>query len=146
MQFRMGGSKRIALVAHDNLKDDLVGWCVKNVELLKDHQLCGTGTTARLVSEATGLMIERLISGPLGGDQQIGARIAEGNLDMLFFFSDPLETQPHDPDIKALLRIACVYDIPVANNRSTADFLINSSFMNQEYVHEMLDYSKLKRK
>ncbi len=135
----MGAQKRIALVAHDNLKDDLVRWCHKNESILKTHFLCGTGTTARLISEATGLPVERLISGPLGGDQQIGARIAEGNLDMLIFFSDPLEMQPHDPDIKALLRIACVYDVPVANNRATADFIVTSQFMNVEYSHEQMD-------
>jgi methylglyoxal synthase len=139
----MGAQKRIALVAHDNLKDDLVRWCHKNEAVLKTHFLCGTGTTARLISEATGLPVERLISGPLGGDQQIGARIAEGHLDMLIFFSDPLEMQPHDPDIKALLRIACVYDVPVANNRATADFLMTSRFMNAEYSHELLDFGKL---
>jgi len=139
----MGAQKRIALVAHDNLKDDLVRWCHKNEAVLKTHFLCGTGTTARLISEKTGLPVERLISGPLGGDQQIGARIAEGHLDMLIFFSDPLEMQPHDPDIKALLRIACVYDVPVANNRATADFLMTSRFMNAEYSHELLDFAKL---
>ena len=139
----MGGQKRIALVAHDNLKDDLVRQCEKNEAVLKTHFLYGTSTTARLISQATGLPVERLISGPLGGDQQVGARIAEGNIDMLIFFSDPLETQPHDPDIKALLRIACVYDIPVANNRATADFLMTSQFMNAPYTHEQLDYEKL---
>ena len=139
----MGAQKRIALVAHDNLKDDLVRWCHKNEAVLKTHFLCGTGTTARLISEKTGLPVERLISGPLGGDQQIGARIAEGHLDMLIFFSDPLEMQPHDPDIKALLRIACVYDVPVANNRATADFLLTSSFMNAQYSHELLNFGKL---
>jgi len=139
----MKAQKRIALVAHDNLKDDLVSWCQKHEEMLANHILCGTGTTARLISEGTQLVVERLISGPLGGDQQIGARIAEGQLDMLIFFSDPLEMQPHDPDIKALLRIACVYDIPVANNRATADFMVTSRFMNVEYSHQQMDIQRI---
>lgn len=139
----MAPQKRIALVAHDNLKDDLVRWCQRNEETLRRHFLCGTGTTARMIAEATGLPVERFLSGPLGGDQQIGARIAEGSIDMLIFFWDPLEAQPHDPDIKALLRIACVYDVPVANNRATADFLLTSSYMNSEYSHELDDYNGL---
>lgn len=142
-EITMGAQKRIALIAHDNLKDDLVRWCVKNEEVLRRHFLCGTGTTARLISEATGLPVEKFLSGPLGGDQQVGARIAEGHIDMMIFFWDPLEAQPHDPDIKALLRIACVYDVPVANNRATADFLMTSRYMNSEYSHELEDYHKL---
>ena len=142
-QITMGAQKRIALIAHDNLKDDLVRWCVKNEEVLRRHFLCGTGTTARLIGDATGLPVERFLSGPLGGDQQVGARIAEGGIDMMIFFWDPLEAQPHDPDIKALLRIACVYDVPVANNRATADFLMASRYMNSEYSHELDDYHAL---
>jgi len=142
----MGAQKRIALVAHDHLKDDLVKWCLKNETVLKRHFLCGTGTTARLIADATGLPVEALKSGPLGGDQQVGARIAEGDIDMLIFFSDPLEAQPHDPDIKALLRIAAVYDIPFANNRATADFIMHSRFMNEEYTHELLDYRQMTMK
>lgn len=142
-QITMGAQKRIALIAHDNLKDDLVRWCVKNEEVLRRHFLCGTGTTARLIGDATGLPVERFLSGPLGGDQQVGARIAEGGIDMMIFFWDPLEAQPHDPDIKALLRIACVYDVPVASNRATADFLMASRYMNSEYSHELDDYNAL---
>lgn len=136
----MESQKRIALIAHDHQKDDLVAWCVKNKEQLKKHFLCGTGTTSRLIAEATGLPVKSYKSGPLGGDQQVGARIAEGEIDMMIFFWDPLEAQPHDPDIKALLRIAVVYDIPVANNSATADFIMTSRYMNAEYEHFLQDY------
>ena len=139
----MDEHKRIALVAHDNRKEALVEWCDENKHTLKRHFLLGTGTTAKLIAEATGLPVKGFKSGPLGGDQQIGARIAQGEIDMLIFFWDPLEAQPHDPDVKALLRIAVVYDIPVANNRATADFLISSQYMNNEYEHEVLDYNKV---
>ncbi|MBN7773844.1 methylglyoxal synthase [Clostridium aminobutyricum] len=139
----MDRQKRIALVAHDNKKMDLVEWCKKHEDTLKQHFLMGTGTTSRLIAEATGLPVRAFKSGPLGGDQQIGARIAEGLIDMLIFFWDPLEAQPHDPDVKALLRIAAVYDIPIANNRATADFIMASKHMNQEYTHEVCDYNKL---
>ncbi|MEG0391846.1 MAG: methylglyoxal synthase [Anaerovoracaceae bacterium] len=142
-QITMGAQKRIALIAHDNLKEDLVKWCRANEAVLKRHFLCGTGTTSALISAATGLPVKALKSGPLGGDQQVGARIAEGEIDMMIFFSDPLEAQPHDPDIKALLRIACVYDIPVANNRATADFIMKSELMNKEYTHTIMDYKKI---
>lgn len=135
--------KRIALVAHDNKKAALVKWCDENKNILKRHFLLGTGTTSKLIAETTGLPVKGFKSGPLGGDQQIGARIAQGEIDMLIFFWDPLEAQPHDPDVKALLRIAAVYDIPVANNRATADFLISSQYMNDEYEHEVLDYNKI---
>ena len=146
MIVRMNGQKRIALIAHDHLKEDLVKWCNNNKDVLKGHFLCGTGTTARLISESTGLPVKPLKSGPLGGDQQVGSRITEGDIDMMIFFSDPLEAQPHDPDIKALLRIAIVYDIPVANNRATADFLISSKYMNEPYEHKLLDYKKMTEK
>ena len=106
----------------------------------------GTGTTARLISENTGLPVEALKSGPLGGDQEVGARIAEGKIDMVIFFSDPLEAQPHDPDIKALLRIANVYDVPFANNRSTADFMIHSDFFNREYTCISEDYTDMNQR
>ena len=139
----MERQKRIALIAHDHQKDDLVSWCVKNKEQLKKHFLCGTGTTSRLIAEATGLPVKSYKSGPLGGDQQVGARIAEGEIDMMIFFWDPLEAQPHDPDIKALLRIAVVYDIPVANNSATADFIMTSKYMDAEYEHFLLDYQGL---
>ncbi|MEG0292112.1 MAG: methylglyoxal synthase [Anaerovoracaceae bacterium] len=139
-QVTMPAQKTIALVAHDNQKKTLVNWCERNKEILKGHFLCGTGTSARLVAEATGLPVKSFKSGPLGGDQQLGAKIVDGEIDMLIFFSDPLEAQPHDPDIKALLRISTLYDIPIANNKATADFILTSKFMNNKYVHELLDY------
>ncbi len=120
--------KKIALIAHDNKKEELIRWCDRNQDILKKHFLCGTGTTARLITERTSLPVKGYNSGPLGGDQQIGAKIVEGQVDFLIFFSDPLTAQPHDPDVKALLRIAQVYDIPIANNMATADFMIHSSF------------------
>lgn len=125
--------KRIALVAHDNMKDDLLEWALEHRELLGRHELLGTGTTGRMVVERTGLPVERLRSGPLGGDQQIGGRIADGQVDVLVFFWDPLEPQPHDPDIKALLRIAAVWNIPVACNRASADFIITSPLIDEGY-------------
>lgn len=134
--------KNIALIAHDNMKAELVDWCRENKAVLERHFLVGTGTTAKIISEKTGLPVRGFNSGPLGGDQQIGARIVEGRIDMVIFFSDPLSAQPHDPDVKALLRIAQVYDIPIANNRSTADFLITSKFMNTEYTHYILNFKK----
>lgn len=140
--FTIGKQKRIALIAHDGKKQELIHWCAENKEILQKHFLCGTGTTAKLIAEYTGLPVKGYNSGPLGGDQQIGAKIVEGTVDLVVFFSDPLEAQPHDPDVKALLRIAQVYDIPMANNKSTADFIITSSFMNEEYVHEVLNFSK----
>lgn len=142
-KIKVGGQKRVALIAHDHLKDDLVHWCGRHQDVLKSHFLCGTGTTARLISEATGLPVKAFRSGPLGGDQQIGARIAEGEIDMVIFFMDPLEAQPHDPDIRALLRIATVYDVPIAMNRASAEFMLYSTLMNQEYEHELNDYAKM---
>ncbi len=111
----IGKQKNIALIAHDNKKADLIDWCEQNKEILKQHFLCGTGTTARMITDQTGLPVRGYNSGPLGGDQQIGAKIVEGRVDFVIFFSDPLTAQPHDPDVKALLRIAQVYDIPIAN-------------------------------
>lgn len=125
----MKRKKTIALIAHDNKKSDIVNWALKNKETLEKYELCGTGTTARLIAEATDLKVKRYLSGPLGGDQQIGAKIAEKKIDMVVFFWDPLSAQPHDPDVKALLRIAVVYDIPIATNRATADYVIHSSYM-----------------
>lgn len=121
--------KTIALIAHDNKKSDIVNWALKNKDTLSKYELCGTGTTAKLVAEATDLKVKRYLSGPLGGDQQIGAKVAEGKIDVVIFFWDPLETQPHDPDVKALLRIAVVYDIPIATNRATADYVIHSAWL-----------------
>lgn len=119
----------IALIAHDNKKAAIVNWALKNKEILAKYDLCGTGTTAKLISEATDLNVKRYLSGPLGGDQQIGAKVAEKKIDMVIFFWDPLESQPHDPDVKALLRIAVVYDIPIATNKATADYVIHSKLM-----------------
>ena len=125
--FTIGEKKNIALIAHDQKKKELIKWCDDNKEILKKHFLCGTGTTAKMISDATGLPVRGYNSGPLGGDQQIGAKIVEGQVDFIVFFSDPLTAQPHDPDVKALLRIAQVYDIPIANNnlitRNTNPFI-----------------------
>lgn len=143
IHFTIGKEKHIALIAHDNKKVELVEWVQKNKETLSNHILCGTGTTARLITEKTGLAVKGYNSGPLGGDQQIGSRIVEGNIDMVIFFWDPLESQPHDPDVKALLRIAVVYDIPIANNIATADFLLNSKFMDSEYERHVQNYNKV---
>ncbi len=137
--------KSIALIAHDGKKQDMLEWCEKNKEILGHHILCGTGTTARVITDKVGLPVKGYNSGPLGGDQQIGAKIVEGKIDMIIFFSDPLAAQPHDPDVKALLRIAQVYDIPIANNIATADFLIHSSYMDKEYTHQIQNFSKTVR-
>lgn len=134
--------KNIALIAHDSKKHEMIEWCRKNKTILEGHFLCGTGTTARMVAEQTGLPVRGYNSGPLGGDQQIGARIVDGKIDLVIFFSDPLAAQPHDPDVKALLRIAQVYDIPIANNRATADFIVTSAFMNEEYTHKVINFKK----
>ena len=136
----IGKQKNIALIAHDSKKHEMIDWCEANKEILKGHFLCGTGTTARMITEATGLPVKGYNSGPLGGDQQIGAKIVEGRIDFVVFFSDPLTAQPHDPDVKALLRIAQVYDIPIANNRATADFMITSPLMNEEYDHQIIHF------
>ena len=123
-------------------KADLIEWCEQNKDILTQHFLCGTGTTARMITDKTGLPVKGYNSIPLGGDQQIGAKIVEGRIDFVVFFSDPLTAQPHDPDVKALLRIAQVYDIPIANNRASADFMIHSEFMNEEYEHEVINFKK----
>lgn len=134
--------KNIALIAHDNKKKELIEWCIEHIAILEKHELCGTGTTASLVSKKTGLEVNGYNSGPLGGDQQIGSRIVDGSVDLLIFFSDPLTAQPHDPDVKALLRIAQLYDIPIAHNRSSADFIITSKYMDEIYVHHVIDYKE----
>lgn len=134
--------KNIALIAHDNKKAELIAWCEEHKEILKQHFLCGTGTTARMITDQTGLPVRGYNSGPLGGDQQIGARIVEGRVDFIVFFSDPLTAQPHDPDVKALLRIAQVYDIPIANNRASADFMITSSYMDKPYDRKIINFKK----
>lgn len=134
--------KSIALIAHDNKKAELIEWCLENKSVLEHHFLCGTGTTARMVADKTGLPVRGYNSGPLGGDQQIGARIVDGKIDIVIFFSDPLTAQPHDPDVKALLRIAQVYDVPIANNRATADFIIKSPLMEKTYSRFLLNFRK----
>lgn len=134
--------KNIALIAHDNEKHALIEWCIEHKETLKNHTLCGTGTTARMITDQTGLPVKGYNSGPLGGDQQIGAKIVEGRIDLVIFFSDPLTAQPHDPDVKALLRISQVYDIPMANTRATADFIITSPLMENTYEHQVINFNK----
>jgi methylglyoxal synthase len=129
----MEHDKKIALVAHDNKKRDLVEWAKYNRDLLAHHRVYATGTTGKILEQELGFEIFKLQSGPLGGDQQIGARIADGEIDFLIFFWDPLEPQPHDVDVKALLRIAVVYNTPIACNRSTADFVLSSPLMDEEY-------------
>ncbi|HYM82712.1 MAG TPA: methylglyoxal synthase [Candidatus Dormibacteraeota bacterium] len=136
----IGARKKIGLVAHDNKKPDLIEWATYNRQLLVRHDLVATGTTGTLLEEALGVEIRKLRSGPLGGDQQLGALIADDEVDFLVFFWDPLEPQPHDPDVKALLRIAVVWNIPVACDRATADFMISSPLMSSEYERLKPDY------
>ena len=140
--FTIGEKKNIALIAHDNEKPKLIQWCKDHYEVLKNHNLCGTGTTSHMIAEQAGLHIRGYNSGPLGGDQQIGAKIVEGSIDFIVFFSDPLTAQPHDPDVSALMRIAQVYDIPMAINRATADFLITSLYMDKTYDHQVINFKK----
>ena len=139
-KFKIGIHKHIALIAHDNRKEALITWIKDNKEELSKHFLCGTGTTAKLISEQVGLPVKPYLSGPLGGDQQIGSHIADGQIDFMIFFWDPLTSQPHDPDVKALLRIAVLYDIPVAMSKSTADFLMASRLMENDYERDVLNY------
>lgn len=138
--------KNIALVAHDHKKPDLVAWAKYNQALLVQHDLFATGTTGRILEQELGVSITKLQSGPLGGDQQVGAKITEGEIDFLIFFWDPLDQQPHDPDVKALLRIAMVWNIPVACNRASADFMISSPLMTSTYQRFKPNYDEyLKR-
>lgn len=136
----MGIKKRIGLVAHDYRKNDLLEWADYNRTILQEHDLFGTGTTGGLISEKLDLPVHRFKSGPIGGDLQIGAAITEAKLDILIFFWDPLQAQPHDVDVKALLRIAVVYNIPLACDRASADFLISSSLMKETYDRQLIDY------
>jgi methylglyoxal synthase len=139
----MRQEKKVALVAHDNKKQDLLEWARFNKESLAQHEVCSTGTTGKLLEqELKDIEIIKLQSGPLGGDQQIGAKIAEGDIDFLVFFWDPLEPLPHDPDVKALLRIAVVWNIPIACNRASADFMFSSPLMSEEYLRLLPDYEE----
>lgn len=138
---RLKERKNIALVAHDNKKPDIIDWAIYNKTALLNHNLFATGTTGTLLENALEQAVTKLLSGPLGGDLQIGAKIAEGRIDVLIFFWDPMEAQPHDPDIKALLRVAATWNIPVACDRATADFIFTSPLMNEEYETRLEDYS-----
>lgn len=145
LRVKMNRKKKIALIAHDNRKEDLLDWARFNRDMLAEHELYATGTTGRLLSEKLGLDVYKFQSGPLGGDQQVGAYIADGKIDFIIFFWDPFEPQPHDADIKALHRIAVVYNIPIACNRSTADFIVSSQLMNDEYELFLIDYNARKK-
>lgn len=138
---KMNSRKRVALVAHDNKKTELMEWAIYNKSVLSKHRLYATGTTGKLLEEALDQSITKFLSGPLGGDQQIGARISEGKIDVLIFFWDPMEAQPHDPDIKALLRLGVVWNIPIACDRATADFLLTSPLMHEDYEVIIPDYN-----
>jgi methylglyoxal synthase len=142
----MEHDKKIALVAHDNKKRDLVEWAKFNRVLLAHHEVYATGTTGTILEEELGFPIRKLQSGPLGGDQQIGARIVDNEIDFLIFFWDPLEPQPHDPDVKALLRMAVVWNIPIACNRASADFMISSPLMDGEYDRLVPDYADIRKR
>ncbi len=138
-------AKRIALIAHDNMKSELIQWVRHNKELLSQHTLFATGTTGKLIEAETELEVYKYQSGPVGGDLQVGAQIAESKIDCLVFFWDPLEPQPHDPDIKALLRIAVVWNIPIACNRASADHIITSPLISQRYQPKLPDRRAFKR-
>ena len=138
----MKKKKNIALIAHDERKQDLLEWADYNKGTLRQHNLFGTGTTGSLIARETKLKVKTFKSGPLGGDQQIGAMITEGEIDFLIFFWDPLESHPHDPDVKALLRIAVVWNIPIACNRASADFIVSSHLMAEDYNRIVIDYMK----
>ena len=138
---RLNRNKRIALVAHDKKKADLMDWAIHNRRMLSEHQLIATGTTGKLLEEKLNLPVKKLLSGPLGGDQQIGSLIAEGQIDLIVFFWDPMEAQPHDSDVKALLRLAVAWNILMACNRTTADFILTSHLMDDAYEAQVPDYS-----
>jgi methylglyoxal synthase len=142
----LGEQKRIALVAHDHKKKDLLEWAKFNRGVLAQHIVIGTGTTGKLLEQTLNIEVIKLQSGPLGGDQQIGAKIAEGEIDFVVFFWDPLESQPHDPDVKALLRLAVVWNIPMACNRASADFMFSSHLMNEPYQRILPDYEAYRQR
>jgi len=142
----MEHDKKIALVAHDNKKSDLLEWAKFNCDLLAHHEVYATGTTGEILERVLGFRIHHLQSGPLGGDQQIGAKIVDNEIDFLIFFWDPLEPMPHDPDVKALLRMAVVWNIPIACNRASADFMISSPLMDGEYDRLVPDYSEYRKR
>ena len=131
--------KSIALVAHDHKKDELIAWVKKHKENLAKHQLIATGTTGKLIENYLGVNVQKVLSGPLGGDQQLGALIATGDIDIVIFFWDPMEAQPHDSDVKAFLRLCAVWNIPMACDAATADFILSSPFINTEYIAEIPD-------
>jgi methylglyoxal synthase len=141
----MGVQKHIVLIAHDNKKDDLLEWVRFNRKALRQHELYATGTTGWLLERELGIEIHRMQSGPLGGDVQIGSKIAEKEIDFMIFFWDPLEAQPHDPDVKALLRLAVLWNIPVATNRASADFIFSSPLMKETYARVVPDYEAYQR-
>jgi len=136
----IGQQKHIALIAHDAKKQEMLDWCTWNKKILSKHFLYGTGTTARMITDRTDLPVRGYNSGPLGGDQQIGAKVVEGVINLVIFFPDPLSAQPHDTDVRALLRIALVYDIPIATNRASADFMITSPLMNEQYTRQVVNF------
>jgi methylglyoxal synthase len=138
----MTSRKRIALIAHDNRKEEMLEWARFNRGTLEKHELFGTGTTGGLIASELGLPVTRFLSGPLGGDQQVGAAIAEGRIDVVIFFWDPLEAQPHDVDVKALLRVTVVHNTPIACNRATADFLLSSPLMDQSYERLVAEHDR----
>jgi methylglyoxal synthase len=138
---KIGSSKRIAVVAHDNKKAALIEWAIFHKDALSMHHLYATGTTGTLLEKGLNQPVTKFMSGPLGGDQQVGSKIAEGLIDVLIFFWDPMEAQPHDPDIKALLRLAVVWNIPVACDKATADYMLTSPLMTQEYESILPDYT-----
>jgi methylglyoxal synthase len=142
----LGEQKRIALVAHDHKKKDLLEWAKFNRHVLAQHIVIGTGTTGKMLEQTLDIEVIKLQSGPLGGDQQIGAKIAEGEIDFVVFFWDPLESQPHDPDVKALLRLAVVWNIPMACNRASADFMFSSHLMNEPYQRILPDYETYRQR